>query len=117
MELRVTVDTTFEPRENLRALSPSDEENDAAASEKFICCQASRSGLKVEVMNSRDCSMVRTKLAGDPLDARCCDVERDGGVDRAGGVECFGGGGVGCDGGVSDSLGLSSGESESSSGV
>ncbi|CAN7993250.1 unnamed protein product, partial [Ixodes hexagonus] len=84
VELRVTVDVTFEPSENLRALSPSEEENDAAAPEKSICCQASRSGLSVELRNSRDCSMVRTKFAGDPLDARCCDVEREAGVDRAG---------------------------------
>lgn len=111
VELRVTVEVIFDPSENFRALSPSDDENDAAAPEKSICCQASRSGLSVELRNSRDCSMVRTRFAGDPLEARCCDVEeRDGGVDRLGGVDCFDRGGAGGEDDVSDPRGVSGGE-------
>lgn len=82
VELLVT-DAIFEPKENLRVLSPRVEEMEAAAPDRSICCQASRRGLKVELINSFDCSRVRARLAGEPpVEKRCTGAGR--GMDRGG---------------------------------
>lgn len=119
VELLVT-DAIFEPKENLRLLSPSVEEMEAAAPDRSICCQASFRGLRVEVMNSFDCSRVRARLAGEPpVEKRCIWAGR--GVDRGGVTtseeRLLGTSGAGLAVRSSSSRSLTSGLSEGTSGV